>query len=99
MACFALPSDGLKGIAPRPLLRRPRPLVGQPIRTPPSREGSGPKRGDLLQTGSVRREPDIRRESAKTASPFERATIRRRLPAVRGGQQAATGRRAGSAER
>jgi hypothetical protein len=26
MACFALPSDGLKGIAPRPL-RRPRPLI------------------------------------------------------------------------
>src|SRR5215217_7248168 len=27
MACFALPSDGLKGIAPRPLLRRLRPLI------------------------------------------------------------------------
>jgi hypothetical protein len=46
------------------------------------------------------REPDHRRESAKTASPInKRATIRGRLPAVRGGQQAATGRCAGSAER
>ena len=27
MACFAPPSDGLKGIAPRPLLRRLRPLI------------------------------------------------------------------------
>src|SRR5215208_5868887 len=77
----------------------PAALVGQPIRTPPSRKGSGPERGDLLQTGSMRREPDHRRESAKTASPTKRATIRRRLPAVRGSQQAATGRRAGSAER
>jgi hypothetical protein len=38
----------------------------------------------VLQTGSVRREPDNHRESAKTASPIKkRATIRRRLPAVR----------------
>ena len=37
----------------------------------------------------MRREPDHRRESAKTASPFtKRATIRQRLPAARGGQQA-----------
>jgi hypothetical protein len=44
------------------------------------------------------REPDNRRENAKTASPIkERATIRQRLPAVRGGQQAATGRRASRA--
>jgi hypothetical protein len=63
-------------------------------------KGSDPQKGNLLQTGSMRREPDLRRESAKTASPFEkkRATIRRRLPAVRGGQQAATGRRAGPAD-
>jgi len=75
-------------------------LVGHPVLTPPSRKGSRPRGGSLLHTGSVRREPDHRRESAKTASPIkERATIRRRLPAARCGQQAATGRCAGSAER
>lgn len=73
-------------------------LVGHPMCAPPSRKGSGPGGGGLLQTGSMRREPDNRRENAKTASPTrKRATIRRRLPAVRGGQQAATGRCASGA--
>jgi hypothetical protein len=73
------------------------PLVGQPKGAPPFRKGSGPGKCGLLQTGPVRREPDNRRENAKTASPLSRATIRRRLPAVQGGQQAATGRCASEA--
>src|SRR3712207_2407324 len=76
MAHIGPPREGSRCMATRFATGASGPLVGHAICAPPSRKGSGSGGSILVHTGSLRREPDHRRESAKTASPInKRATI------------------------